>query len=84
MRVSADWVETIRIFAGIEQQAESFCVAVRRSQGECEVAFATIGMGQEATHVVHAIQCCCDGQSEASATIQQCVNRSGFINSPSK
>jgi hypothetical protein len=71
VRVSADGVIAIWIFARVEQQAGTFDAPILDRQGEREMALAAVGGWQQAANLLKAAKGDRDGKRDAAAALNQ-------------
>jgi hypothetical protein len=75
VRVPANGVKAVWIFACVEQQTGALDASILRRQGECEVPLAAVGGDQQAAKIFKAAKCDCDGQRDAAAALNQRAKR---------
>ena len=73
MRMAADWIVAIWIFARVQQQPNDLNMAKLRRQGERQMAVVSAGVWKEPTEVVDAPQRGCDGKVDPGAAPEQSV-----------
>jgi hypothetical protein len=75
VRMTSDWVVSVRIFARVQQQPNNLDMTKIRRQGERQVAVLPAGVRKQPAGVLAPPQSRCHGQIHPSAAFHECLHR---------